>query len=148
MKKFNIIALILILSSCTSVPQFQPVNLVDTTLIDYPEKGIVVFATLGERLVAKGYKQDGPAYEIEAGMLVDNDESFLIAHLQPILVNQTLFHERTPQMGICVPAHFIIIGLKLQARRQLIAMERLKPLIFVLAMQRANSIYKENLILF
>jgi hypothetical protein len=76
MKKFNIIALILILSSCTSVPQFQPVNLVETTLIDYPEKGIVVFATLGERLVAKGYKQDGPAYEIEAGMLVDNDESF------------------------------------------------------------------------
>ena len=71
MKKFSIIGLILILSSCASTPQLQPVNLVDTTLIDYPEKGVVVSATLGERLVAKGYKSDGPAIEIEAGRLVD-----------------------------------------------------------------------------
>lgn len=77
MKKFSIVGLILILSSCASTPQLLPVNLVDTTLIDYPEKSVVVSATLGERLVAKGYRQDGPAIEIEAGLLVDNDESYL-----------------------------------------------------------------------
>lgn len=69
MKKFSIIGLILILSSCASTPQLQPVNLVDTTLIDYPEKGVVVSATLGERLVAKGYKSDGPAIDIQEGVV-------------------------------------------------------------------------------
>ena len=76
MKKFSIIGLILILSSCASTPELQPVNFLDTTLIDIPEKGVVVSATVGERLVAKGIKEDGPAIEIEAGLLVDNDESY------------------------------------------------------------------------
>ena len=69
MKRFSIVGLILILSSCASTPQLQPVNLVDKTLIDYPEKGVTVSATLGERLVAKGYKSDGPAIEIKEGVL-------------------------------------------------------------------------------
>jgi hypothetical protein len=70
MKNFIIFCIFLFLTSCGTTSTFEPINLKETTLIDFPEKGVTVTASLGDRLVAKGYKEDGPAYDINEGLLV------------------------------------------------------------------------------
>lgn len=72
MKSFIIFCLTLVLTSCGTTTSFELINLKEKTLIDFPEKGITVIASLGDRLVAKGYKEDGPAYDLNEGLIVQN----------------------------------------------------------------------------
>ena len=50
--------------------QLNRINLTEATLIDFPQQGVIVTASLGDRLVAKGYREEGPAYELSEGELV------------------------------------------------------------------------------
>jgi len=72
MKNFIIFCISLFLTSCGTTSTFEPINLKEKTLIDFPEKGTTVTASLGDRLVAKGYKEDGPAYDLNEGLIVQN----------------------------------------------------------------------------
>ena len=72
MKSFIFLCIALLLASCGTTTTFEPINLKEKTLIDFPEKGITVTASLGDRLVAKGYKEDGPAYDLNEGLIVQN----------------------------------------------------------------------------
>jgi hypothetical protein len=91
MKSFIIFCLTLVLTSCGITTSFELINLKEKTLIDFPEKGITVTASLGDRLVAKGYKEDGPAYDLNEGLIVQNvilNCSFTNASRQSYFVNK------------------------------------------------------------
>lgn len=107
----NLIALlcVVLIASCATKPTSQPINLTEKTLIDFPEQGIIVTASLGDRLVAKGYKEEGPAYELSAGELVPIKGNGWINCAITNTFSQTKFVQRkTPNGDLCAGPFFAL----------------------------------------
>ena len=77
MKNLITLLSVVLIASCATTPSTQSINLTEATLIDFPQQGVIVTASLGDRLVAKGYKEEGPAYELSEGELVTAKGSLL-----------------------------------------------------------------------
>jgi hypothetical protein len=77
MKNLITLLTVVLITSCATTPSPQSINLTEATLIDFPQQGVIVTASLGDRLVAKGYKEEGPAYELSEGVLVPRQGSLL-----------------------------------------------------------------------
>jgi len=100
MKKLITLLAVALITSCVITPPLQSINLTEAILIDFPQQGVIVTASLGERLVAKGYKEEGPAYELSEGMLVPSSGSSLTGPCAVInLFSQSRFVQRKQPNG-------------------------------------------------
>jgi hypothetical protein len=99
MKNLITLLSVVVIASCATTSSTQRINLTEATLIDFPQQGVIVTASLGDRLVAKGYKEEGPAYELYEGELIPIGGSLIGTCAATNVFPQSWFIQRKKSNG-------------------------------------------------